>query len=563
MGSGRGSLILAMPSKRVFIYGSHAAANLINSYTESAERTGYVVRQSLISAMNGPSNVTLDASPGQTTAGLRQVRDDAAASLPSTLEYKATTLDFMLWDLADERFGVHSLTDGTFLTASPQLKKSVLHGASAARHIKFGSREHLSLWKTAADRMVELLTKLGLKSKTFVLRMPWAGVDENGDSVEHSFGQSSREANTAFKPYYRHLRRRGIRIIRERRGIGSANHPRGPSPLNLLDSQYHCLAGQLAKALSTTSAAPVLDWNWDSQHNAPILHWTDPGQLDVTVPGRTEHCIAPRPAFDEEFPARFLVQNTGSDTLLVISHGALPRGKYKVPRFEFLSTLESREENLLFLADGALAANDQLELAWFTGSEHDDLTARFSWIAQRVADQLGAHKILFLGGSGGGFASVNLAASTPGSRALVFNPQTIIRRYWAKSVSIYQKTLFPEIGLITQLDKLGRRVSLVDRVTEEPPSSYQIIYVQNDDDTFHIENHLTPFAKKLQMLPKTSESSSGNVQLIVEPFASGHNMPYREVLNAFVDLSLQDWGSPLSGWDRSTYGHLLTVDEGV
>ncbi len=536
-----------MPDRRVFVYGSHAAAGLINNYSEGVVRAGYVVRQSLISAMNGPSSATLDLPPGLTAAAERQVRHDAAGSLPAELTDKATKLDCVLWDLADERFGVHALTDGTFITSSPQFKNVKVHGAAVSRFVRFGTREHLALWKAAADRLIDLLAGLGLGSKTLVLQLPWASHDENGKGVELPFGPRSRSANAAFKPYYRHLRKRGLRVIKERKTTAAGAHPRGRSPLNVMDCHFHSIAEQLAVALQVPRTQP--HWNWDAQHKAPILHWSDPEQLDVRIVGRTEHRVAPRRTFGESFPARFLVQNTGSDTLLVISHGALPRNKYKVPRFEFLSTLENRQENLLFLADGALEESADLELSWFTGNAKDDLTQRFSSIVQLVSNQLGVKKIVFIGGSGGGFASVNLAAAVPGSRALVFNPQTAIRRYWAKSVSAYQKSLFPEMASPLELDELGKRTSLVTRVAAERPGTYQVIYVQNNDDVFHVENHLKPFAKELGMQPVTSISADGNVHLIVEPFASGHNMPYRSVLNDFVNLALQSWGESLPLWE--------------
>ncbi|MFF2677007.1 DUF6270 domain-containing protein [Arthrobacter koreensis] len=541
-----------MPSRRVFVYGGNAAANLINIYSEGAVRAGYVVRQSLISAMYGPSGVALTLPENLSEAAARHVNDDALSALPSKLKDQATTLDCVLWDLTDERFGVHALSDGTFLTSSPQLQAASLKGASLSRRIPFGTREHFLLWREAADQFVDLLVSLDLFSKALVLQVPWAEVDEAGQKVDFPFGQPSKKANANFKPYYRHLRRRGMRLIKVVKPVASSSHPLGRSPLNIRDACYHDLASRLTKAMATLPTTPEAEsWNWDDQHRTPVILWTDPEQLDVRAAGRTQHRIAPRRALNEEFPARLLIQNTGSDTLLVVSHGALPRKKYSVPRFEFLSTLENRAENLLFLADGALENHNELELAWFTGSRDDDLTARYTSIVRSAADQLGAKKILFIGGSGGGFASLQLAASVEGSRALVFNPQTSIRRYWSKAVINYQNALFPDLSTPAQLDTLGNRFSFIKRVATQRPTSYQFIYVQNDDDDFHIQNHLHPLARQLGMKPDTSRSADGNVQFIVEHFASGHNMPYREVLNDFVDYAFRDWGDHLPHWPKN------------
>ncbi|MCC9174283.1 DUF6270 domain-containing protein [Arthrobacter sp. zg-Y179] len=543
--------------RRIFVYGSNAASAMVTAYSSNVTRSGFVARQSLISAMNGPSNVELTVPADLTVSAANHVRRDAASSL--TADLTRVDVDLLLWDLADERFGVSELSDGSFLTTSPQLARAAVSGTQVRRRVAFGSQEHLDLWQAAAGRFVAVLETLGLKSRTFVLDLPWAAADETGASVELSFGPDSRQMNTFVQPYYDHLRALGISVISEPRTRAASGHAAGRTPFNLLDSCYHSLAARLAAAAAPAEAesGSHAHWNLDERHGAPILHWTDIAQFNGDIPGRTEHVLAPRTKTGEEFPARFLLQNTGSDTLLVMSHGALPRGKYQVPRFEWLATLEGRPENLLFLADGALESHPDLELAWFTGNATDDLTARFSNIVSTVARQLGIHRILFMGGSGGGFASLALAASVPGSRALVFNPQTVIRKYWNKSVSGYQRTLFPELDSAAGLDTFGPRVSAVARVRTDKAESYQVIYVQNDDDAFHMENHLTPFAAALGMEARSSVSRNGNVQLLVDRFAEGHNMPYRKVLNRFVDLSLEDWGLPQRQWDRSRYDDLL------
>ena len=543
-----------MPKIRVLVYGSEAAVNLLATYSDNAVRAGYVARQSLISAMNGASSVDLAALPNLTSAASRVLMDDAQSSLTDELVEKSGQLDCVLWDLSDERFGVYRLTDGTYLTASPHLAKASMRGAEVTRHVRFGTREHLALWKTAANRLIALLGTLGLHSRTFILKLPPATRSQKATGVRRRLHGRARAI--AYAPYYRHLRRRGIAVLNAKPKLAMTKGARGEPAPSIGDQHYHDLAAQLAAALKRRGSENPGHWNWDAQHQAPVLCWSDPDQLDVRIEGRTEHVIVPRPGAGEKYPIRFLVQNTGADTLLVVSHGALARAKYEVPRFEFLSTLQSRSENLLFLSDGALEANPELELAWFTGDAEDDLTARYSSTVRTVAEQLDAKKILFVGGSGGGFASVNLAASVEGSRALAFNPQTDIRKYWAKSVLTYQRTLFPEMNSPEELSHLQERVSLVHRVSSSAPGTYQVIYVQNDDDAFHIEKHLKPFAKQLGMAPTTSVSANGNVQIIIEPFAVGHNMPYRSVLNPLIDYALQDWGEKLNPWNKQQYERL-------
>ncbi|MCC3293034.1 DUF6270 domain-containing protein [Arthrobacter sp. zg-Y411] len=546
--------------RQVFVYGSNAASALVSTYTSDVRRSGFVARQSLISAMNKPSAATLGLPAGLTVSAAGHVEADAASSLPGALSQNAGAVDLVLWDLADERFGICELSDGSFLTSSPQLARTTIAGADVLRRLVFGSQDHLELWREAADRFARLLADLKLTSRTYVLDLPWASTDESGASVELGYGPDSEEMNALLQPYYRHLRSLGISVVSVPGTTAAAGHASGRAPFNLLDSCYHEVSARLAAACGANHhpSGNAGHWNWDERHGAPVFHWTDPSQIHP-APGRTAHVVLPRTKAGERFKARFLLQNTGSDTLLVISHGALPRGKYQVPRFEWLATLEERPENLLFLADGALEAHPDLDLAWFTGDAGDDITRRFSGIVRAIADQLGVRRVLFMGGSGGGFASLAFAASLPESRALVFNPQTAIRKYWNRAVTKYQQTLFPGFDSVSALDTLGSRVSAVTRARADKAADYQVIYVQNDDDAFHLDKHLAPFAAVLGMKARSGVSANGNVQLVVDRFAEGHNMPYRLVLNRFIDLALDGWGSPLQSWDRDRYADLLAA----
>ena len=513
---------------------------------DSVDSVSYIGRQSLISGMNGPTD---GVTPSTITSGHRIERvvlEDIQASLMDRIRPYAASADLLIWDISDERFGVVAADDSTYVTRSPQYKKSpiALRGDSAV--IPFGTDEHFALWQQASKEFISFLDGVGLLEKTVVLNLPWSSVDESGVDITLPYGLSSKEANHHFDRYYQHLRDLGVEVLTEVETISASDHRFGPAPFNFHDSVYHLLENRLHQFCTdkgTSNGHPA--WNWDRQHQTGVKTWTSPKHADFTQSGRTEHMIRPRQIMGEKFPLRVLVENTGSDVLLVVSHGALSRTKYSLPRFEWLSTLSSREENRMFLSDTSLEEHVDLELAWFTGDANDDLTARYVELVRRAADQLGAKKIVFMGGSGGGFASLCMSAKLPGSRALVFNPQTVIRNYWNNSVEKYQKTLFPELLNRARLAELGSRV---DATILPRTENCQIIYVQNDDDTLHVEKHLTPYALNAGILPETGVSDSGDISVVLQHFADGHNMPYREVLTYFVDVVVADWHKPLKSW---------------
>lgn len=507
--------------RRFFVLGGGTARRLVADYTLDAECAGMLTGRSLITCW-APAAVRRNAHRAAAGGSTVPPPAEAADFLSSRLKAEAGQLDALIWDLDDELLGVQDT--GTGFPSPARDEPGVMDG----RPIPVGSFRHLRLWKSAARRFVRFLKDNGLGNKTYVL--PPVGTD-SGEVMSQG---------AVLEPYFRYLRRLGVRVLQV---------PRTPVavPADSRDAVFHRLAGALAGAMGV----PAGEWNRDDRHAAPILCWTDVRQIQASLPGRTEHLVVPRQHLGERYPLRFLVQNSGSDTLIVISHGALSRSKYSLPRFEWLATVESRSENLLFLSDPVLDANPDVEVAWFTGDARDDVTVRLAAVVRAVADQLGARRILFAGGSGGGFASMALAALTPGSRALAFNPQTSIRKYWQTAVSTYQQALFPELGSPAGLAALGARGDAVERARRDPPVDYQVLYVQNSDDEFHMRAHLAPFAEVLQLPAQTARTADGNVQLVVERFADGHNMPYRLVLNGFLDHALRDWNGPLPAWDEA------------
>lgn len=535
----------------VFVYGGGPAQALINDQTDSwMRRSGAVSRQSLISAMSGLSAATIASATSPRPAEVRLLEADIRGSLCHEIGSAARHTDVLLIDLFDERFGVDLLVDGTYITRSPERMKHIATVGGPSRVVAFGSEEHFGLWRAAAERLIAFLASNGLLAHTYLLDVAWAHSDESGLDAELPFGLTSAEANLAFVRYVDHLRQAGVTVVSHSETWTSREHKWGPTPYNFHNDVYAAVAGKLKLAVGNAGEnspdegtdhpdAPVRD----NRHHAVLLRWNTIEQFDARYEGRVHHVV--HPGVGQVHPLRCLIQNSGSDTLLVISHGALTREKYSLPRFEWLASLENREENLMFLADTALEPFDDLELAWFTGSSNDDLSSRYATLVSRTARQMGVTKILFMGGSGGGFASLALASKTPGSRALVFNPQTNIRKYWAKSVNQYLKRLFPEFHSANELGTLGVRTNLATRQAAEASTDHQVLYVQNDDDGHHVDNHLGPFAASRGMEPHSSVSKDGNIRFVVEHFATGHNMPYRTVLNPFVNLAVSNWGGPL------------------
>ncbi|MDJ0321747.1 DUF6270 domain-containing protein [Pseudarthrobacter sp. PS3-L1] len=533
-----------MDSINVFTYGSGPAKQLAANYPDlRLKSVGSVERQSLISAMSGVASVQQDLIRNSSGAASRNLFGDITGSLKKSISEIRSKTDYLLFDLFDERFGVDLLTTGGYITRTPERLQQIDTNVEVQRTLKFGTAAHFEIWKTAARWFINELEKSSLLDLTILLDVSWASEDENAKSVELAFGDSSDTANRNFKKYTDYICSLGIKRIKLSETLAASDHPWGRAPYNFHESVYKVLGQKFFNVLQVQKSNSPKFASWDFRYDSPIQYWNSIEDTSFLPKTRTHNIIRPKSP-DESLSLEFLLITNPSDTLVVVSHGAQTRPKHVIPRFESFATLREREENIMFLADTALEIDDKLNLAWFTGTESDDLTLRYSRLIENTVNKLHIKKLLFVGGSGGGFASLRLSSLVPNSRALAFNPQTDILRYWRSAVESYRHALYPETSSLQALETLGARVKITGHLAND--HTRQAIIVQNDDDPHHIQRHLTPYIKPLGLAPVSGNSKDGNTRIVVDHFASGHNMPYRLVMNPFIDSALESWGQNLS-----------------
>lgn len=201
---------------RILIYGSCVARDTIELAHKSAiELRGYVARQSLLSAGNDASSHLPESMSVSSKFQERMIRADFAGLLPERIATVASSIDVLLWDLTDERHGVHRFPDGTIVTRSVDTMRvdevaQVLEGAT---HIAFGSDEHFALWSARVGAFEAELRDQSLFERTIVLEVPWATLTVEGNPSPWSMGVRAKDANERFKRYYELLRARGFRTV--------------------------------------------------------------------------------------------------------------------------------------------------------------------------------------------------------------------------------------------------------------------------------------------------------------------------------------------------------------
>ena len=239
---------------RVTIYGSCVARDSVD--LAGAGRlvvTDYIARQSLISAGQDVSDLFPEDAQVAHRFQRRMMEADFAGDLEQRLAADAPKTDLLLWDLADERHGVHVFDDGRVVTRSIDLTAvpETLAVVEPAQHVPFGTDEHYALWAQRAQQLRDHLRKHDLFDTTIVLQVPWALVTADGRETPLSMGTSAIEANEAYRRYFEHLRELGFTII-ELQPLGvlaDPEHRWGLAPFHYTQDVYEEIVDRLLAGL--------------------------------------------------------------------------------------------------------------------------------------------------------------------------------------------------------------------------------------------------------------------------------------------------------------------------
>lgn len=175
----------------------------------------------------------------------------------------------------------------------------------------------------------------------------------------------------------------------------------------------------------------------------------------------------------------------------------------------------------LSISDPSLYLDPECLIAWFAGNHlqpklQQDLTA----IITKVQEVTRAPRVVFVGGSGGGFASLYFAHAIPGARAVVWNPQTDIFQYYGGFWKQYVDSCWN--GDRNSIPA-SACTSVVDLYRSGVPADSTVLYLQQTSDTHHVDSHLAPF------LEATKDCAGLLCKL--QDWSEGHVPPPKEVIS--------------------------------
>lgn len=177
----------------------------------------------------------------------------------------------------------------------------------------------------------------------------------------------------------------------------------------------------------------------------------------------------------------------GSKSFLVVFNGAVKRGKFASPPFFSGVNLGSITKlPVISIADPTLEINEIISLGWYAGNyKIKDLQKKIADLVDMLAEKINAEPI-FVGGSGGGFAALVALKQSKFGSAVVWNPQTDIKKYSRATYDNYKK--------VAILDVENKSIeSIFAGDVNQGGSEKTVIYLQNSKDSFHVERHARRF----------------------------------------------------------------------
>lgn len=234
----------------------------------------------------------------------------------------------------------------------------------------------------------------------------------------------------------------------------------------------------------------LVDWNQQTERfvpdiTAPIVSLSEAGDLP-TLDGDRLLTLTLGPLL---VPA-YVAPDPG-DTLTVLFHGAVDRARTRLPFFQRIRFQRSLGAGpTVAFSDPTLDLSRELRLGWYLGTEEIDMPSAIAAAIQRLADALGAGRIVLQGGSGGGFAALQVGAHLPGSHVVAISPQTDLSRY---SYRFYRDAAVAAFGMQAPhlAPELLPRVHAVHRLEKLRPQ-LDVTLVMNSGDLLHQRDHAAP-----------------------------------------------------------------------
>ncbi len=235
----------------------------------------------------------------------------------------------------------------------------------------------------------------------------------------------------------------------------------------------------------------------------------------------------------QQINTKFWHNKDEPETLLVGFHGAVNREKRQIPALlPFVPSRYSHSHQLM-IGDPSLRCDDNLSVSWYAGDEQFNTQRSLVEFINTIIGNLNIKKIVFLGGSAGGFASLYYSYHFENSIALVANPQTSIDNYYDKHVKLYKEACWPNLSSSHKIGDL-----ICSNICNLYKNNFKntIIYMQSNTDYFHLSRHMAPFIEAIK------NNLTPSFLPIIDNWGNqlGHSLPTLTMRSWLKTISLTD-----------------------
>ncbi|MFM1704470.1 alpha/beta hydrolase family protein [Aeromonas salmonicida] len=226
--------------------------------------------------------------------------------------------------------------------------------------------------------------------------------------------------------------------------------------------------------------------------------------------------------------------------------------------------------------DPVVSCTKLTNLGWYIGTKNIDVQEVINEILQHIieSNNIAPNRVVFYGSSGGGFAAIMAAIRLRGSIAVAINPQTNIFKYHKKSHEKIINNFFSPIDLLDNKKmKAIERFSTIESIRK---SQYipNILYIQNTQDAFHLNNHYIPFHDFYMKMTRDVGTFKNRLHIRLFNHEDGHSSisDKNEFLNevSFALENLTDsttesvsTGSPLDKVSLSDKAHWINIEGAI
>lgn len=469
----------------ILIVGSCVSRDIFNfKESQGMNVVKYFARSSFISIMN-PVSVDLNLDNIESSFQRRMVKADLRSSFFDEIE--GVSFDFIMIDFIDERFDVLAFFDG-FCTVSSELLSSGL-SVDKEKVIKSGGGDWENLWKASfKDFYHEFIKRYPLKN-ILINKVYLSDVDDKSCSFDNDYVLLENKKLKFMYDYASSLIESSLFIhYPDNLFVGKNDHKWGRSPFHYIDELYF-------HSIDEINNKYLLSKNIKSKNHFD--------SLDDFLSGSSFKDGIYTIKFNGN---RLCINLSGFSNLnsifLVCFSGAIANRSGKVPPFfSGLGVSSTTCLPSISVSDPTLEMDDDISLAWYAGNHNwPNLPSDISVLVGSIAKAIKSKPIIY-GGSGGGFAALNIASrlDVPAS-VFVWNPQTNISDYLSKNVEKYIETAFPYLdydkaSLYDALDKSG---VVHDLKVTSLSNEIDVTYIQNKGD-WHYKKHAIPFLNNLDL----------------------------------------------------------------